>query len=55
MEDSGACNCGQSLELKQVIQDLLEWSEIMGGWNGACWERAREAIKIEDEQLGCKP
>ena len=56
---AGACpQCGggasptrSTEELLKVIKDLLEWSEIMGGWESACWDRAREAVGIEDEQL----
>ena len=36
-------------ELLKVIKDLLEWSENMGGWDAACWERARKTIEDEDE------
>ena len=36
-------------KLLKVIKDLLEWEQNMGGWESACWDRAREIVGIEDD------
>lgn len=29
-------------DTRQILNELLEWKERTGGWDAACWQRARQ-------------
>jgi hypothetical protein len=31
-------------DLVTALQSLIAWADTMGGWEAACWERARSAL-----------
>ncbi len=33
-----------SPEMFAILEDLIDWAELMGGWEAQVWDRAREAV-----------
>ncbi len=34
------------VELREALNELLDWAQSMGGWEAPCWQRAERALGI---------
>ena len=38
-------NDDERRRLLDVIQDLVDWGDLLGGWEAPCWARAKKALR----------
>lgn len=41
---ANAALLGAAAAMARSLQDLLRWAEVTGGWEAACWDRARTVL-----------